>query len=107
GIERGGHGFMRIVRSVLFAASLDEYLEKGFSQFEIDQPDLKGMLTTYRDGRWLLMFSDDEDRDEATLKGMVTRAIGQEIDFEILTTGRWELSALIADKFSSGRVFLA
>jgi putative polyketide hydroxylase len=108
GISRSGHGAMQVVRSVLFRASLDEYLESGISQFELDQPGLRGMLTTYRDGRWLLMFSDDEERDEATLRAKVIQAVGRtDLDFDIITTGRWVLSALIADRFSSGRVFLA
>jgi putative polyketide hydroxylase len=110
GIGRTGHGFMQVVRSVLFRAALDEYLEAGISQFELDQPGLKGMLTTYRDGRWLLMFSDDEERDAATLKAKVVQAIGRsDLDVELITTGRWVLSALIADRFSSTsrRVFLA
>jgi putative polyketide hydroxylase len=110
GIGRRGHGFMQVVRSVLFRAALDEYLNAGISQFELDQPGLKGMLTTYRDGRWLLMFSDDEERDEATLRAKVVQAIGRsDLDVELITTGRWVLSALIADRFSStsGRVFLA
>ena len=108
GVERSGHGVMQIVRSVLFRASLDEYLEKGISQFELDQPDLKGMLTTYRDGRWLLLFSDDQERDEATLRAKVYQALGRsDLPIELLTTGRWVLSALIASRFSDGRVFLA
>ncbi len=107
-IGRSGHGLLQTVRSVLFRAPLDQYLASGISQFELDQPDLKGMLTTYRDGRWLLMFSDDEERDEATLKAKVIQAVGRpDLDIELITTGRWVLSALIADRFSSGRVFLA
>lgn len=107
GIGRTGHGVLQVVRSVLFRASLDQYLESGISQFELDQPGLKGMLTTYRDGRWLLMFTDDEERDEATLRGRVVQAVGKpDLAFELITTGRWVLSALIADRFSSGRVFL-
>ena len=39
---------MQVVRSVLFRASLDEYLEAGISQFELDQPGLKGMMTYRR-----------------------------------------------------------
>jgi len=96
-----------VVRSVLFRAELEQYLESGISQFQIEQPDLKGMLTTYRDGRWLLMFSDDQDRDEATLRAKVAQAIGRsDVGFELITSGRWVLSALIAERFSSGRVFL-
>lgn len=108
GIGRAGHGFLQVVRSVLFRAPLDEYLEAGISQFELNQPDLKGMLTTYRDGRWLLMFSDDQERDERTLRAKVVQAIGRtDLDVELITTGRWTLSAFIADRFSTGRVFLA
>lgn len=108
GIGREGRGVLRTIRSVLFRASLERYLESGVSQFEIQQPDFTAMLTTYRDGRWLLMFSDDEERDEAALKMMVNKAIGRsDVDVDIITTGRWELSGLIADRFASGRVFLA
>jgi putative polyketide hydroxylase len=108
GIGRDGRGSLRTIRSVLFRAPLEQYLESGVSQFEIEQPDFTAMLTTYRDGRWLLIFSDDEERDELTLKAMVNKAIGRsDLEMEIITTGRWELSALIADRFSSGRVFLA
>jgi putative polyketide hydroxylase len=93
---------------VLFRAQLDHYLESGINQFVLDQPDLKGMLTTYQDGRWLLMFSDDQERDEATLKAKVIQAIGRsDVAFELMTTGCWVLSALIADRFADRRVFLA
>lgn len=108
GIGRGGHGLVRVMRSVVFRADLDRYLESGISQFELDQPNLNGMLTTYRDGRWLLMVGDDEGRNEGTLREIVIRALGRsDLDVEIITSGRWELSALIADRFSSDRVFLA
>ncbi len=35
------------------------------------------------------------------------RSAAPDLDIELLTTGRWELAALIADRFSAGRVFLA
>jgi putative polyketide hydroxylase len=91
-IGRRGHGLVRIMRSVLFRASLDEYLESGISQFELDQPGLKGMLATYRDGRWLLMFSDDEERDEVTLRERIVRAIGRS-DRDIETSSLKEFEA--------------
>lgn len=107
GVQRSGHGLLQVVRSVLFRAELDQYLESGISQFQLQQPDLEGMLTTYRDGRWLLMFSDDQERDEATLRAKVTQAIGRsDVAFELITTGRWVLSAWIAERFASDRVFL-
>ncbi|HET6338970.1 MAG TPA: FAD-dependent monooxygenase [Polyangiales bacterium] len=108
GIGHKGRGHMRTVRSVLFRAPLDSYLERGVHQFEIDQPDFKAFLTTYTDGRWILMFSDDQQRCEAALRNSIVKAIGRtDLDIEIITTGRWELGALVAEQFSKGRVFLA
>jgi putative polyketide hydroxylase len=89
GIGHKGRGHMRTVRSVLFRAPLDSYLERGVHQFEIDQPDFKAFLTTYNDGRWILMFSDDQPRDEAALRDAIVKAIGRtDLDIEIITTGR-------------------
>jgi len=108
GIGRTGPGHLQTMRSVLFRADLEQYLEKGISQFEIEQPDCKAFLTTYGDGRWVLMFMDDLERDEKTLLAEVHKAVGRtDLPIEIITTGRWELSALISDRFSEGRVFLA
>lgn len=108
GIERKGRGYIRTVRSVLFRApEADAYLEKGIQQFEIEQPNFSAFLTTYNDGRWVLMFSDDTDRSEPMLKELIAKALGKEMGFEILTTGRWEMSGLIAESYSSGRVFIA
>ncbi len=74
----------------------------------IEQPDLQAFLTTYSDGRWVLMLGDDIERNEDEQIRVVQRALGRaDIPIELLTTGRWELSALIADRFSDGRIFLA
>jgi 2-polyprenyl-6-methoxyphenol hydroxylase-like FAD-dependent oxidoreductase len=107
-IARNGRGHMRTVRSVLFRAPLEQYLARGVSQFEIDQPDIKAFLTTYHDGRWVLMFTDDVERDDVALRAAIFQVLGRsDLDVEIITTGRWELGALVAERFSSGRVFLA
>ncbi len=107
-IGRKGPGSLQTIRSVLFRAPLEGYLERGISQFEIEQPDLKAFLTTYGDGRWVLMFMDDLERDDEELRAAIRRAIGRtDLPLEIITTGRWELSALITDRFASGRVFIA
>jgi len=108
GIGRQGRGHIRTVRSVLFRAPLDEYLERGVSQFEIEQPGLKAFLTTYNDGRWVLMFTDDVARGDDELHAAIVRAIGRgDLPIEIITTGCWELGASVADRFAAGRVFLA
>lgn len=108
GIERHGRGPAGTVRSVLFRAPLDEYLSAGIGQFVIDQPDFAPFLTTYGDGRWLLILHDDVERDEEALRALVIRAIGRsDVDIEIVTTGRWEITAAIADRYRDGRVLLA
>jgi 2-polyprenyl-6-methoxyphenol hydroxylase-like FAD-dependent oxidoreductase len=63
GIGRDGRGHILTGRSVLFRAPLERYLEAGIVQFEIEQPDFKAFLTTYKDGRWVLMGLSDEERD--------------------------------------------
>ena len=108
GISRGGQGLLSVQRSILFRAPLEEYLEHGVVQFEIEQPELAAFLTTYSDGRWVLMLGDDAERGEDEWRALVRQAIGRsDLPIELLTSGRWELAALIADRFSSGRVFLA
>ncbi|GLZ32988.1 FAD-dependent oxidoreductase [Lentzea sp. NBRC 105346] len=105
GIGRSGRGHLSTSRSVLFRASLDEYLGKGFGQFVID--DL-GFLTTYGDGRWVLMLKGDTEYSEEVLREKIFRAIGRsDVDVELITTGRWEVTASVADTFQAGRIFLA
>ena len=106
--EKDGTGKMGTISSVLFRAPLEEYLKDGVAQFNIDQPDLKVFMTHYLDGRWALMFTDKQERTDAQQKAAIYQAIGRtDIDVDIITTGRWELSMLIADRFRVGRVFLA
>ncbi|KAE8154895.1 FAD binding domain-containing protein [Aspergillus avenaceus] len=104
-IPRRGRGHMRTMRSVLFKAPIEEYMD-GVHQFSVDGA-LKAFLTTYNDGRWVLMFDDDVERDEDALRTAITLAIGKDVPIEILTTGRWELTALVAETFQKGRIFLA
>jgi 2-polyprenyl-6-methoxyphenol hydroxylase-like FAD-dependent oxidoreductase len=106
GITRQGIGLLQIMRSVLFRADLDRY-RRGIGQWEIQQPGLDAFLAGYGDGRWVLMFRDDVEREGTALEAAIQQAIGTPTPAEILTTGRWELTALIADHFRKGRVFLA
>jgi len=60
------------------------------------------------DGRWMLILPDDTERDEDTLRALVVRAIGRsDLDVDIITTGRWEVTAAMAERYTQGRVFLA
>ncbi|MGB3483409.1 MAG: FAD-dependent monooxygenase [Mycobacterium sp.] len=109
GIARTGRGLLSVQRSILFRApELEHYLRQGIVQFEIEQHGFEAFLTTYSDGRWVLMLKDDLDRTEDEQRAAIRRATGiDDLGIDLITTGRWELSALIADHFSCGRVFLA
>ena len=107
GISRRGVGHLRTLRSVLFRCpEADEALRHGIQQFEIEQPGFKAFLTTYGDGRWVLMFDDDQERTEEELRAAVLKALGRPMTFKIITTGRWEMAGRIADRYQAGRVFL-
>ncbi|KAM5346397.1 hypothetical protein ACJ41O_009402 [Fusarium nematophilum] len=120
GIQRTGVGFLQALRSILFRCPpIDKYLDHGFSQFQIEgrQDGFKGFMTNYGQGRWALMWNPSEDSagskdtmDGATQRDFIRKAIGKNIpdnEIEIITTGEWDLSGLVAERFSSGRVFLA
>ncbi len=108
GIARTGRGLLSVQRSILFRAPLQGYLRDGVVQFEIDQPDFKAFLTTYGDGRWVLMLDDDADLTDDQQRTLIRRAVGiSDLPIDLLTTGRWELAARIAERFQQGRVFLA
>lgn len=107
GIPRHGVGHLRILRSVLFRCpEVDEALRHGIRQFEIEQPGFKAFVTTYGDGRWVLMFDDDQARTVEELRAAVLQALGRLLPFEIITTGRWETAGRIAERYRDGRVFL-
>jgi putative polyketide hydroxylase len=108
GIERVGVGHLRTIRSVLFRCDeAEQYLATGIRQFEIEQPGFQAFLTHYPDGRWVLMFSDDVERSQDELRWAIRRALGRDLDVEIITTGQWEMAGRIAERYSEGRVFLA
>jgi len=108
GIPRSGVGHLRNLRSVLFRCAHAEQLLNGdVQQFQIEQSGFSAFLTHYPDGRWVLMFADDAERDAEALGVAIRRALGRDLAFEILATGRWEMAGRIADRYSQGRVFLA
>lgn len=108
GITREGVGYLRTVGSVLFRCpDADQFLDRGFQQFEIEQTGLRAFLTSYGDGRWVLMRTDGKDLDVEQLESLIRASLGKDFDFEIITTGHWEMAGRIAATYSAGRVFLA
>jgi 2-polyprenyl-6-methoxyphenol hydroxylase-like FAD-dependent oxidoreductase len=108
GIQRRGVGYLRTLRSILFRCpEADPILLEGIQQFNIEQADFRGFLTSYGDGRWVLIFEDGKAFSEVEAGDLVRKALGADFAFEILTTGRWEMAGRIADRYSDGRIFLA
>ncbi|KAI3321396.1 2,4-dichlorophenol 6-monooxygenase [Xylariaceae sp. AK1471] len=111
GVGSYGFGYMRTLRSILFRCpSIDHYLSRGIQQWSIKNDDMEAFMVTYSDGRWALMSYDagQDSLDEDGQKAYIQKAIGEEVkDIKLLSQGKWDLIASIADSFSSGRVFLA
>lgn len=111
GIGTSGVGHLRNLSSILFRCpSIDHYLSRGIHQWSIENGDFEAFMVTYSDGRWALMSydADNNSLDEEGQKALIRKAIGEDSnDIEILAHGEWDLSASIANQFSSGRVFLA
>lgn len=119
GIKRHGVGLFRGLRSILFRCQpMQKYLDHGYSQFQIEgrEDGFEAFLTTYGDGRWMLAWNEEAADgaatvpDEAAQKDWVRKASGMDLaddDISLITTAKWDIGGLIADSFSSGRVFLA
>lgn len=112
GLTRDGIGHIRTIHSIMFRCpKIDAILEKGITQFEIDQGEFTPFLTTYSDGRWVIYYWDTELFEVSEQKRLILRAIGDnelaQEDVEIITSGGWEMTGLINHEFSKGRVFLA
>jgi 2-polyprenyl-6-methoxyphenol hydroxylase-like FAD-dependent oxidoreductase len=108
GIARNGVGHLRTLRSILFRCpEADPFLARGVQQFSIEQADFRGFLTSYGDGRWVLMFEAGIDDDAAEAGNIVRKALGADFTVDIITTGRWEMAGRIAERYRQGRIFLA
>jgi 2-polyprenyl-6-methoxyphenol hydroxylase-like FAD-dependent oxidoreductase len=108
GMTRSGVGQLDVLRSVLFhCPEADAFLQRGAQQFSIEQEGFRAFLTTYGDSRWVLMLDGDQERSEQELESAIRRALGADMAFDIITTGRWELAGRIADTYRHGPIFLA
>ncbi|RJE23608.1 FAD binding domain protein [Aspergillus sclerotialis] len=102
-ISRSGHGHISSIKSVLFRApEVNPYLQKGITQFIIDQADLKAFLIAYRDGRLVLHLPTELATSEGVQRALIPKALGtSDVNVEVLGYSQWDMSALISKKFSS------
>ncbi|MFI8768150.1 FAD-dependent monooxygenase [Streptomyces sp. NPDC053792] len=103
--------------NILFRADLRSLTRgRSFLACEITRPDFHGMLMTIDGEReWVLHVGYDPDAGESArdftperCRQLVHSALGSQApEVEIVSTLPWRIRALVASRFSDGRVFLA
>jgi 2-polyprenyl-6-methoxyphenol hydroxylase-like FAD-dependent oxidoreductase len=112
GIGRHGPGVLQHWMNVIFDADLQPYLQ-GKRITTCFVTDINGTLVP-REDRWLLalQYSPErgekpEDFDQARTEALVRKAAGKsDLRVKLFDARAWEVSAYVADRFSSDRVFL-
>lgn len=117
GITRTGRPLMRSQVSILFRAELGELLgERRFSICQIENDEVMGVLGHRADltGGTLILTRNDQhgadldDYSHERAAQLVRSALGvPDHPVEIVDVLGWDMAALVADRFVSGRVVLA
>lgn len=108
GIGMDGQAGLTKQLSILFRADLDAFLHgRRFCLFHVQNDVLTGVVRPAgSSGRWLLGTSGTA-APPARCVELVRAAVGApDLEVEIVATGAWEASALVADRFRAGPVFL-
>jgi 2,4-dichlorophenol 6-monooxygenase len=115
GIEMQGPPRIQSFLMIHFAANLRELVRDrpGVLHFVMD-PEAGGVFIAHDiDREWVYMHEFDpdeeseEDYDDDRCRGLVLRAVGQEVPLDILHKGTWHMSSQVADGMGRGRIFLA
>lgn len=106
GIPRTGRGTLGRAVTVYFRADLSEIVRgREFNLCQVEDERLSGGFASV-DGteKWLFFAGDVQVPD---WPGQLNRLIGADVDIEILSVQAWEPTMRVAERFRSGRVFLA
>ncbi len=110
GIGRHGPGILQHWMNLIFDTDLEPTV-RGRPLTAAFVTDVNGSLVP-RGRRWLLALPYDpaherpEDFDAERTRERVGRAAGREVRADLVDARAWEVSAYVADRFSSGRTFL-
>lgn len=113
GIPRSGHGHLADNLDVCFRADLAELVrDKPFNLCRIENPAASGAFVSVNGtDRWLFSTSDFPGSDSLGEEGwreLLRTVVGvPDLEVEVLSRMPWESGMYVADRFSSGRVFLA
>ncbi|MEY2755349.1 MAG: 2,4-dichlorophenol 6-monooxygenase [Actinomycetota bacterium] len=115
GIEMIGPARIQSFVAIHFRANLREYIADrlGVLHFVMD-PEVAGTFIAHDiDGEWVFMLGFDPDKETADdydaerSARIVRAAIGDDrADIEIVGAGTWHMTAQVAERMRSGRVFL-
>jgi 2-polyprenyl-6-methoxyphenol hydroxylase-like FAD-dependent oxidoreductase len=112
GIDMVG-GILGQIVSVFFHADLERVLPKPLPLLAwIYNPDFAGVLVHHMCGDFILMgpymppAQDVSDFDHAYWKRTIPKALGLDVPIGIESTGRWTMTAQIAERYRQGPVFL-
>ncbi|MBF6174567.1 FAD-dependent monooxygenase [Nocardia blacklockiae] len=110
GIPRSGRGSLGRAVNVYFRADLRELVRgREFNLCQVDNAAVPGAFASV-DGsfRWIFTTAAGVDRPLEEWPAALRTAIGvPDLDVELLSVLPWEPGMFVADRFRSGRVFLA
>ncbi len=112
GIPRSGRGHLADNLDICFRADLTELVrEKPFNLCRIENPAASGAFVSVNGtDRWLFSASDFPGSDSMGEDGwreLLRTVVGvPDLEVEVLSRMHWESGMYVADRFSSGRVFL-
>ncbi|TLG75532.1 methanobactin biosynthesis FAD monooxygenase MbnF [Methylocystis sp. B8] len=116
GVKMEGPGFLADTISVLFETDLSAILPSdGFTLYYLRNPAFSGAFVTCDEpnhGQINIEYDSSRDQeadfDEERCKELVRQSVGvPDLAVKILDIRPWRMAALIADRMSFGRVFLA
>lgn len=113
GIEMNGPRTLRTYMTVHFRANLRSHLagREGLLYWVMDE-DVAGVFIAHDiDSNWVYMKTIDADEplnpiDEDKFAGLMAKAIGADVDVEIISMNPWQMSGQVAESYNDGRVFL-
>ncbi len=113
GIEMVGPRNLRSFMTIHFRANLREHLagREGLLYWVMDD-DVSGVIVAHDIGStWIYMKTIDDDEpvdpiDEVKFTDLLHRAIGVDVELEVVSMKPWRMTAQVAERFHDERVFL-
>ncbi|TXS54123.1 2-polyprenyl-6-methoxyphenol hydroxylase [Streptomyces sp. uw30] len=105
GIHTRGPGAVGRVTTVVFDADLNRWSARHPAGVYLTAQG--SLLPLYPEGGWALFVPTPEDTAGADWPGLVARALGDDMDIDVLRVEHWVVNAFVAERFRHGRILLA